>query len=868
MASADGEGLEVEYGLHEVMKVVEAAEATIKQQVDDNNRLRDELHRKTLELEKYSAKESNFQRPRSVGKLDGHSHLTSEISHIDDGERSVDESSVDVSGVLTLHQELCANRNSLRIQVSEDRKMNGTMKGLPSGQVLDDSPGSYTPERLQTEVDYRPVMNSSRQGMMELAEVNKSESWKQDIILKVRDHEEEISMLRKHLADYSIKEHQIRNEKYVLEKRIAHMRLAFDQQHQDIVEATSKAITYRQDIIEENIRLTYALQSAQEEKSTFVASILPLLVEYSLQPSVPDAQSIVSNLKVLFKHLTEKLIATETKLKECQYQLAPWHSDHPNLPLSSGATDGFGLVPQPIYSHGMVSEFYGTRQLNVQGETETSNIGASEAEKNEDNDLGRYSPAMSGDNRYSSAKDRSAQFPVDHRNDHQTHFVPESSSKQVTFSDHVSNSEMENLGANAHQDGIEASTNWNMGNTQYLAPVLEEPSSSFSEDYDPLPAIEGLQINGDAFPGHELQACGYQINGTTSCNFEWVRHWEDGSVNYIEGAKQPNYLVTADDVDACLAIEVQPLDDRKRKGELVKVFANDHRKITCDMEMHSNIEKALTTGHASYKVSLPKGFLNIWEPAILTIKKEGYNIKSSMPGGLVVNIKFSAAMIVVIPYGHVAEFSIICTDRDEHHLRVEGDPADYKGYDRAHPKILYHEDVDPMFDENGCVDESQFHKLKYLNMVIKEVLRLHLPAPLLIPRENSERCVANGFEVPSKTKIIINGWALARDPKYWTDSEKFYPERFLDSSLQFNGNEFHYVPFGAGRRICPGLTLGVTNAEVFMANLLFHFDWELGNGEKGEDMDMSEMFGATIARKQELVIVPILYQKSVLAKVK
>ncbi|CAM8992402.1 unnamed protein product [Rhodiola kirilowii] len=571
MASADGEGLAVEYGLHEVMKVVEAAEATIKQQVDDNNRLRDELHRKTLELEKYSAKESNFQRPRSVGKLDGHSHLTSEISHIDDGERSVDESSVDVSGVLTLHQELCANRNSLRIQVSEDRKMNGTMKGLPSGQVLDDSPGSYTPERLQTEVDYRPVMNSSRQGMMELAEVNKSKSWKQDIILKVRDHEEEISMLRKHLADYSIKEHQIRNEKYVLEKRIAHMRLAFDQQHQDIVEATSKAITYRQDIIEENIRLTYALQSAQEEKSTFVASILPLLVEYSLQPSVPDAQSIVSNLKVLFKHLTEKLIATETKLKECQYQLAPWHSDHPNLPLSSGAvlttsTDGFGLVPQPIYSHGMVSEFYGTRQLNVQGETETSNIGASEAEKNEDNDLGRYSPAMSGDNRYSSAKDRSAQFPVDHRNDHQTHFVPESSSKQVTFSDHVSNSEIENLGANAHQDGIEASTNWNMGNTQYLAPVLEEPSSSFSEDYDPLPAIEGLQINGDAFPGHELQACGYQINGTTSCNFEWVRHWEDGSVNYIEGAKQPNYLVTADDVDACLAIEVQPLDDRKRKG--------------------------------------------------------------------------------------------------------------------------------------------------------------------------------------------------------------------------------------------------------------------------------------------------------------
>ncbi|KAG7567554.1 hypothetical protein ISN45_Aa04g004200 [Arabidopsis thaliana x Arabidopsis arenosa] len=65
------------------------------------------------------------------------------------------------------------------------------------------------------------------------------------------------------------------------------------------------------------------------------------------------------------------------------------------------------------------------------------------------------------------------------------------------------------------------------------------------------------------------------------CNFEWVCHLEDGSVNYIDGAKQPNYLVTADDVDLYLAIEVQPLDDRNRKGELVKVFANDNCKITC-----------------------------------------------------------------------------------------------------------------------------------------------------------------------------------------------------------------------------------------------------------------------------------------------
>ncbi|GJN06068.1 hypothetical protein PR202_ga23753 [Eleusine coracana subsp. coracana] len=114
----------------------------------------------------------------------------------------------------------------------------------------------------------------------------------QELAIKVKEREEEIAQLRKHLADYSAK--------------------AFDQQQQDLIDAASKALSYRQDIIEENIRLTYALQTAQQERSTFISSLLPLLSEYdSLHPSVPDAQSIVSNLKVLFKHLQEQLLVTE-----------------------------------------------------------------------------------------------------------------------------------------------------------------------------------------------------------------------------------------------------------------------------------------------------------------------------------------------------------------------------------------------------------------------------------------------------------------------------------------------------------------------------------------------------------------------------
>ncbi|CAH2044188.1 unnamed protein product, partial [Thlaspi arvense] len=229
-------------------------------------------------------------------------------------------------------------------------------------------------------------------------------------------------------------------------------------------------------------------------------------------------------------------------------------------------------------------------------------------------------------------------------------------------------------------------------NSPLLSPVREEPSSSFSEagDEDPLPAIEDLQISGEAYPGHELQACGYSINGTTSCNFEWVFHLEDGSVNYIDGAKQPNYLVTADDVDLYLAIEVQPLDDRNRKtlgkglavslntinsGDLVKVFANENRKIACHPEMQSHIEKTLHSGHASYKVSVGTGFLDIWEEATLSIKREGYSIKCN--NEVMVAEKFSASTAVTIPFGQPADFIISGSDGSEYSLRADNGSADY-----------------------------------------------------------------------------------------------------------------------------------------------------------------------------------------------
>ncbi|XP_052489431.1 cytochrome P450 71D10-like [Gossypium raimondii] len=135
-------------------------------------------------------------------------------------------------------------------------------------------------------------------------------------------------------------------------------------------------------------------------------------------------------------------------------------------------------------------------------------------------------------------------------------------------------------------------------------------------------------------------------------------------------------------------------------------------------------------------------------------------------------------------------------------------------------------------------------------------MRLHPPFPLLVPRESRENCEINGYQVPTKTRVIINAWAMGRDPKYWSEVETFYPERFLNSSCDFKGTNLEYIPFGAGRRMCPGISFALPNIELPLAKLLYHFDWELPSGLPHENLDMSETFGMTARRKDDLILIP------------
>ncbi|QHO10620.1 Cytochrome P450 [Arachis hypogaea] len=158
------------------------------------------------------------------------------------------------------------------------------------------------------------------------------------------------------------------------------------------------------------------------------------------------------------------------------------------------------------------------------------------------------------------------------------------------------------------------------------------------------------------------------------------------------------------------------------------------------------------------------------------------------------------------------------------------------------------------------IQESDIEELSYLKLVVKETLRLHCPTPLLIPRECTEATNIHGYDIPVKTRVMVNVWAIGRDPQYWHDAESFIPERFEDSSLDYKGNNFEYLPFGGGRRICPGMNFGVASITLPLALLLYHFNWELPDGMKPEDLDMTEVPGLAIARKHPLCVIATPYQ--------
>ncbi|KAF2315674.1 hypothetical protein GH714_040200 [Hevea brasiliensis] len=169
--------------------------------------------------------------------------------------------------------------------------------------------------------------------------------------------------------------------------------------------------------------------------------------------------------------------------------------------------------------------------------------------------------------------------------------------------------------------------------------------------------------------------------------------------------------------------------------------------------------------------------------------------------------------------------------------------------------VKVEEELDRVIN-GGPMHESEVSQLPYLNALLKETMRLHPAAPFLLPHRALETCEVMNYTIPKDAQVFVNVWAIGRDPTVWEEPLSFKPERFLGSSLDLKGQDFELIPFGSGRRICPGLPMATRQIPLILAHLIHYFDWSLENGEDPATLDMNDKFGLTLQKEKPLRIIP------------
>uniref|UniRef100_M8B769 Flavonoid 3'-monooxygenase n=1 Tax=Aegilops tauschii TaxID=37682 RepID=M8B769_AEGTA len=165
------------------------------------------------------------------------------------------------------------------------------------------------------------------------------------------------------------------------------------------------------------------------------------------------------------------------------------------------------------------------------------------------------------------------------------------------------------------------------------------------------------------------------------------------------------------------------------------------------------------------------------------------------------------------------------------------------------------EELDRVVGRARWVTEKDMPNLPYIEAIVKESMRMHPIVPLLTPRLAREDATIDGYDIPKGARVLINVWAIGRDPELWDAPEEFKPERFLGSKMGVIGQDLELLPFGSGRRMCPGYNLGLKVVHLSLANLLHGFTWRLPEGVRKEDLSMEEVFGLSTGRKYPLQVV-------------
>uniref|UniRef100_A0A7N1A2K6 Uncharacterized protein n=1 Tax=Kalanchoe fedtschenkoi TaxID=63787 RepID=A0A7N1A2K6_KALFE len=436
-----------------------------------------------------------------------------------------------------------------------------------------------------------------------------------ELQLKLKAQEEEIHSLREQIALASIKELQSLKEKCALERRLSELRLAIDERQHERITSSMNELNRRKADVEENVRLTENLKDVEEDRYIFMSSMISILADFDIWPCVYNASSISSSIKRLHDQLQWKIQSGHTKIRELHSAAESVHSD--NL----GGVD-----------------------LKVQG-------------KNDLTASSQFSTEHQVDQISDMARHLHLNAPVQSAEQAQT---PKFGNMQ-DFSFNTQREVATSIANKSLYRGMEVNAGERTEDISGYPPNMYNDANSVYSDEE-IPGIEGFQIIGDAKPGCKLLGCGFPVRGTSLCMFQWVRHLPDGTWHYIEGATNPEYVVTADDVDRLIAVECIPMDDYNRQGEIVRLFANDQKKITCEPEMQHEIDTYIAKGQASFVVDLLMDSPDNWEPATLTLRKSSFQIKTNNGGHEIISETYSKDSSIKVPCGLSTQFVLVTCD--------------------------------------------------------------------------------------------------------------------------------------------------------------------------------------------------------------
>lgn len=446
-----------------------------------------------------------------------------------------------------------------------------------------------------------------------------------DLYLRARTQKEEIQILREQIAVACLKELQLLKEKYALERKFSDLRMAIDEKQSEGLTSSLKELARRKGDLEENLKLAHDLKVAEDERYIFTSSMLGLLAEYGIWPHVINGSAISNSVKRLYDQLQWKIRTSHGRIRD--------------LPSVVGDEDGGGSLNR---------NSPGSHVLKGQ--------------------LPRRPTGEHGSPLHNRYIDEEPLDPYDNMGGYMYYNVP-LGMKNLMINEKMPQlyniGNVQDFSFDTNREVVADRADRNIQETSLdPLPIHDEVANFISEE--DRPGIENFQISGDAIPGGKLLGCGYPVRGTSLCIFQWVRHLPDGTRQYIEGATNPEYVVTADDVDKLIAVECIPMDDYNRQGDMVRLFANDQNKIICDPDMQLEIGAYITKGQARFNVQLLMDSSENWEPTTLILRRSGYQIKINRTEAVVIAERFSKEFSIKIPCGLSRQFVLSCSDGSSH----------------------------------------------------------------------------------------------------------------------------------------------------------------------------------------------------------